>query len=197
MASNINSDAIDKDYPVAGQDNDSQGFRDNFNTIKTSLATAKSEITALQDNTAKTNTSNDFDGNIIREANMQANTEVTYSTGNLTGSTNIDFNNGHYQIVTVTGSITLTLTNWAASGKLCKLRLELKSNSQVDGASVTFSAGSQTLKLAQGFLLSDSTTIQGQMTNPFAVDPGKDYIIDFWTHNGGLTVYADLVGSFA
>ena len=34
MASNINSDAIDKDYPVAGQDNDSQGFRDNFNTIK-------------------------------------------------------------------------------------------------------------------------------------------------------------------
>ena len=107
MASNINSDAIDKDYPVAGQDNDSQGFRDNFNTIKTSLATAKTEITALQDDTAKTNTPNDFDGNIIREANMQANTEVTYPTGNLTGSTNIDFNNGHYQIVTPTGPLHL------------------------------------------------------------------------------------------
>ena len=196
MASNINSNDIDSNYPVAGQDNDSQGFRDNFNTIKTSLATAKSEITSLQDDTAKTNAANDFNGNTIREANMQSNTEVTYPTGNLTGNTNIDFNNGHYQIVTVTGSITLTLTNWAASGKLCKLRLELKGNSESESATVTFSAGSQTIKLDQGFLLSDSTQ-QGQMTNPFTVDPGKDYIIDFWTHNGGLTVYADLVGSFA
>lgn len=196
MASNINSNDIDSNYPVAGQDNDSQGFRDNFNTIKTSLATAKSEITSLQNDTAKTNAENDFNGNTIREANMQSNTEVTYPTGNLTGSTNIDFNNGHYQIVTVTGSITLTLTNWAASGKLCKLRLELKSNSTEDAATVTFSAGSQTIKLDQGFLLSDST-VQGQMTNPFTVDPGKDYIIDFWTHNGGLTVYSQLVGTFA
>jgi len=196
MASNINSNDIDSNYPVAGQDNDSQGFRDNFNTIKTSLATAKSEITSLQDDTAKTNAENDFNGNIIREANMQSNTEVTYPTGNLTGSTNIDFNNGHYQIVTVTGSITLTLTNWAASGKLCKLRLELKGNSESEAATVTFSAGSQTIKLDQGFLLSDSTQ-QAQMTNPFTVDPGKDYIIDFWTHNGGLTVYSQLVGTFA
>ena len=196
MASNINSSDIDANYPVAGQDNDSQGFRDNFNTIKNSLATAKTEITALQDDTAKTNSSNDFNGNTIREANMQANTEVTYATGNLTSSTNIDFNNGHYQIVTVTGSLTLTLTNWAASGKLCKLRVEIKGNSTEDAATVTFSAGSNVLKLDQGFLLSDST-VQGQMTNPFIVDPGKDYIIDFWTHNGGLTVYAQYVGSFA
>ena len=30
MASNINPNNIDTTYPVAGQDNDSQGFRDNF-----------------------------------------------------------------------------------------------------------------------------------------------------------------------
>ena len=30
MASNINDTGVNKDYPVAGQDNDSQGFRDNF-----------------------------------------------------------------------------------------------------------------------------------------------------------------------
>ena len=34
MASNINETGVNKDYPVAGQDNDSQGFRDNFNIIK-------------------------------------------------------------------------------------------------------------------------------------------------------------------
>ena len=35
MASNIVDTTIDETYPVAGVDNDSQGFRDNFNIIKT------------------------------------------------------------------------------------------------------------------------------------------------------------------
>ena len=34
MASNINTNTIDENYPVAGIDNDSQGFRDNFTSIK-------------------------------------------------------------------------------------------------------------------------------------------------------------------
>ena len=51
MASNINDAGINKDYPVAGQDNDSQGFRDNFNVIKTNFTNAKSEIETLQTNT--------------------------------------------------------------------------------------------------------------------------------------------------
>ena len=35
MASNITNANIEDDFPVAGQDNDSQGFRDNFTNIKT------------------------------------------------------------------------------------------------------------------------------------------------------------------
>ena len=42
MASNIISSTIDGTYPVAGVDNDTQGFRDNFTVIKTGLATAES-----------------------------------------------------------------------------------------------------------------------------------------------------------
>ena len=53
MASNILTSDINELYPVAGADNDSQGFRDNFRLIKTGLATAASEVTALQTNTAK------------------------------------------------------------------------------------------------------------------------------------------------
>ena len=34
MASLINPTNIDVTYPIAGQDNDTQGFRDNFNNIK-------------------------------------------------------------------------------------------------------------------------------------------------------------------
>ena len=194
MASNINSDAIDALYPVAGQDNDSQGFRDNFSTIKNSLATAKTEITTLQNDTAKKNADNDFNGNKIQEANLISTTEQTYATGELTASQNISFENGHYQIVTVGGDITITLTDWAASGKLCKLRLEVKSDGT--GRQLTINVGSGgSLKLDKGFLLSDST-VQGQMTNPFNLGGVETYMMDFWTHIGGLTVYAKLAGEF-
>ena len=37
MASSINPSNIDGTYPVAGQDNDSQGFRDNFTNVKTNF----------------------------------------------------------------------------------------------------------------------------------------------------------------
>ena len=37
MTSAINPNNIDSAYPVAGQDNDSQGFRDNFTNIKTNF----------------------------------------------------------------------------------------------------------------------------------------------------------------
>ena len=194
MASNINSDAIDALYPVAGQDNDSQGFRDNFSTIKNSLATAKTEITTLQNDTAKKNADNDFNGNKIQEANLISTTEQTYATGELTASQNISFENGHYQIVTVGGDITITLTDWAPTGKLCKLRLEIKSDGT--GRTLIINVGSGgSLKLDKGFLLSDST-VQGQMTNPLTLGALETYMVDFWTHNGGLTVYAKLAGEF-
>lgn len=54
MASTINSNNINILYPVAGQDNDTQGFRDNFRNIKNNLTTAANEITAIQANVALT-----------------------------------------------------------------------------------------------------------------------------------------------
>ena len=49
MSSNINPNTININYPLAGVDNDSQGFRDNFTNIQTALITASDEITDLQD----------------------------------------------------------------------------------------------------------------------------------------------------
>lgn len=48
MASLINTTNIDIAYPIAGQDNDSQGFRDNFTNIKSNLDQTKLEIEELQ-----------------------------------------------------------------------------------------------------------------------------------------------------
>ena len=46
--SQINPYTIDATYPIAGQDNDSQGFRDNFTNIRNNFTYAESEISDLQ-----------------------------------------------------------------------------------------------------------------------------------------------------
>ena len=50
MSSIITSN-IDENFPVPGQDNNSQGFRDNFNNIKIGLGQSKVEIEDLETNT--------------------------------------------------------------------------------------------------------------------------------------------------
>lgn len=50
MTSQINYGVINSNFPVAGADNDSQGFRDNFFSISAALAVAKTELTELQTN---------------------------------------------------------------------------------------------------------------------------------------------------
>ena len=44
---NITANNIDVLYPIAGQENSSQGFRDNFLNIQLSLLEADTEITFL------------------------------------------------------------------------------------------------------------------------------------------------------
>lgn len=48
MTSLINPQNIDITYPIAGQDNDTQGFRTNFRNIKNNFVVASQEITTLQ-----------------------------------------------------------------------------------------------------------------------------------------------------
>jgi len=95
MTSAIVSSTINQNFPVAGQDNNSVGFRNNFTYIKTGLATAAGEITALQATTAKTNADNDFNGVKIENAE----TNLLYGTiepGTETSNLVIEVPNAEY-----------------------------------------------------------------------------------------------------
>lgn len=177
---------IDAAYPVAGVDNDSQGFRDNFTSIKNSLTAAAADLASLDTNSAKKNADNDFNGNKIQEADFIATTETVYETGNITTSQNISFINGHYQKVEVGGNISLTLADWPAAGKLAKLRLEI----------VTDGTGTYTVTWAAsgGGSFKSHTDWPGS----FSVASGSNpIIVDFWTSDAGLTVYRQSHGTFS
>jgi|TARA_B100001093_G_scaffold492188_1_gene533049 hypothetical protein len=175
--------AIDATYPVAGQDNDSQGFRDNFNNIKTSLTKARADLSSLDTNTAKLNTTNDFNGETIQEANFLATTDVAYGIGNVSAPQNVNWSNGSYQTIQVGADLTLTLAQWPASGKLGKLRMVVTS----DGPSrvVTWATSGGTLRKDSAF--------PGSFAIASSTQPK---IVDFWTSDGGTIVYAQFVGTF-
>jgi hypothetical protein len=122
-ASLINFSAIDATYPVAGQDNNSQGFRDNFGTIKTALGQSSTEITALQNNAAFKNANNDFGQNTLSNAVYKTFYGVAADLGTVT--TNIDVNllTGPLQIVTLATNPTFTFKNWPTSGKYAAVRM--------------------------------------------------------------------------
>ena len=114
MASSIISTTIDETYPVAGQDNDSQGFRDNFTIIKDNFAFAKSEIETLQDDTAKLNAANTFSYNTQSQTVTKETTKLREDAVVSAGIvTDVQFANSNWVEVNVTGTDgTINIQGW-------------------------------------------------------------------------------------
>jgi hypothetical protein len=123
MTSKINTSALDVTYPKPGVNNSSQGFRDNFTSIKTNFASTKSEIEDLQSKvllkSALTGTTldNDMNNGIIKNAQTLQFRNSTYSLGsNLSGTVEVDCSLGDVHIGVVTGDIALAFSHWAPAG---------------------------------------------------------------------------------
>lgn len=141
--STINTNGIDANYPVAGVNNNSQGFRDNFASIKTNLNTAGIEIADLQNKAvvkqALTGTvvNNDMANTLISNATTRSFRASTYNLGNdLSGTVLIDVSLGDVQYGTITGNTTLQFGSWAPTNTQSNVQLSFTiSNSS---ARITF-----------------------------------------------------------
>lgn len=176
---------IDEEFPIAGQDNDSQGFRDNFSEIKQSLQQANSELTDLLTNGARKDVANDFNGNTIENATILQVTEKVYNTGNINSNTVIEWTDGHYQNITINANVTLTLGGWPISGNLGRMRLALRS----DGSARTITWDADNA----GSLFKGPDWPVGPFTVTSLTNP---VIIDAWTTDGGATVFVSYLGQF-
>lgn len=125
MASEINTNNIDIEYPRAGEDNPSQGLRDNFVSIRDNIDTAKTEIEDLQDNTARTDELTNFNGSTIFNAGLRTVSNETIDLGNIDQDTEISYLNGSYQTLTVNNNIVLTFSGWPETGKHASILLEV------------------------------------------------------------------------
>jgi hypothetical protein len=127
MTSQINPNNIDDEYPVAGQDNNTRGFRENFRFIKNNFTAAKNEITALQNTSAVTGAGavNDFGGALIYNAKVQDLSASVANLGAVSGVVPIDYSIGHYQQMSTSGSISFSFSSFPAAGSYGFIRLEI------------------------------------------------------------------------
>jgi hypothetical protein len=182
MTSAINPNDIDGTYPVAGQDNNSQGFRDNFTNTKTNFQYAANEITDLQTNVvlkaALTGTvlDNDMGGSPLSNANISDFSAVAAILGTLSGSVTINYVAGHYQTVTTGGSISLSFTNFPAAGNFGVVRVQITVNNTA-----------YTLTLPAAVSVGTSN-LQGYSSGVITFNQVGTYTYDFTTSDGGTTI---------
>ena len=141
----INTNGLDVNYPIPGQNNSSQGFRNNFASIKTNLDTAGTEISDLQNKvvvkSALDNTivNNDMANTLISNCATRSFRATTYNLGNaLSGTVTVNCSLGDVQYGTVASNVTFNFASWGPAGTQSNVELQLAtSNSQ---AFITFPA---------------------------------------------------------
>jgi len=182
MTSAINPNNIDGTYPVAGQDNNSQGFRDNFTNIKTNFQYAEDEITDLQNNAvlksalSGTVLNNNMLGSILSNAELNDMGYTRLALGTTGGSVSIDYSVGTYQTLTTNASVSLGFANWPAAGVAGEVYLQL---------TVASTAHTLTLPAAVSLGLTGVQGISGQIITFGATGT---YNFRFTSNDGGSTV---------
>jgi len=200
MPSNINYEDIDENFPKAGVDNPTQGFRDNFSTIKNSLFDAKEEIENLQDTTAKITANNNFNGNQIIQAKLVNCSEDAFLKTTPSNSDQIiDYISGTYQEFKVDKNSDFVLQGWPSSDNYAKIRVAIYSTTTSEHvikfrtATGTMSYDQETTFLELGN--NNSQLIKNGMSETHLVGQ-KIKTFEFWTRSGGTLVFARYLGEY-
>lgn len=181
MASQINPNNIDSTYPVAGQDNDSQGFRDNFTNIKQNFSYASAEITDLQSKAilkaplTGTTLNNNFNNNLISNFQYITASIPRAALGTVTTAT-LNFSASSYYTLTTGGAVSVAFTNWAAAGQTCSMRLQ-----------VTVASTAHTLVLPNTVSVG-TTNLLGFQNNTITFNQTGVYEYEFESSDGGTTI---------
>jgi hypothetical protein len=184
MSSNINPNNIDGTYPVAGQDNNSQGFRDNFTNTKTNFQYAADEITDLQNNAilkaalAGTTLDNDMGGSLIYNGVAADFGLSRNDLGTVSGSQTINYALGHFHTLTTGGSVSLSFSNFPPAG-----------TTGIVFVQVTVANTAHLLTLPAAVSI-NAVGIQGlnTSTNVLTFAATGTYLFQFITSNGGSSI---------
>lgn len=196
----ISTTDIDTEFPVPGQDNDSQGFRDNFTVVNENFTASKARLEDLEDNTVRIDTDNEFlpdsNGGTAKLVNptLQNQIEVRYNVGSVSTNATINFSGaeaGNYQTIVLEGNTELTIdpTTVHDSGFYGKITLHITATGGTYNLTWDNSLTIKFDNQSDDFWLSGEDRIS-------TISSDTVEIIELWTYQGSTTYYAKHVGSF-
>ena len=175
--STINTNSIDANYPIPGQNNSTQGFRNNFAAIKQNFNLASSEITDLQNKVvlksalANSTLNNDMANTLISNASTLGFRATTYNLGNaITGTVTVDLTLGDMQYGNLAGNIFLDFGSWAPTNTVSNVTLQLGRPNANANFSIAFPTEAQLSENYGWTLLENSANPNGLATLTFPYD---------------------------
>lgn len=199
----INYSGINVNYPVAGQDNDSQGFRDNFSAISGAFSQADASLTGLTTSTAKLNVDNDFLSNGISHAVFKNNVGEYVSNTMASNPYTVYVNQATYHELALSTSTAVQFngwpntTNWTSNQYYASVRLEIvpSQTAATLGFNLTFQAAVSGGKFH--FDQEDvGIDINGNGDVFYSSTSTNAQLWDVWTTNGGQDTFIKRVGSY-
>ena len=206
--SEINFNIINENFPIAGEDNDTQVFRDNFDSIKNNFRLAQEELTDLLDNTARKDEINNFANNTIESAVFLDTKHAKFDAGNIASATSafsIDYQNGSYQIIRVDSRgtpLNITFDNFPINNDrllapfgVGKVTLELWGTA--DNIILNFLGGGNGTEFRKkGFPdAGTSNSVPVTLTADNQWSSGGPLFIEVWRH-GGNFIFLNYLGTF-
>jgi len=201
MASNISVEQIDVNFPIAGQDNDSQGFRDNFNIIENNFVEARGEINALQANTILKGPlasgdviDNNFNNETIYRyvAKEQSLTHTNRLSG-ISADAELSFQSGHYFTITAQANITLTINGWPTNDEYAELYIHVYGDG---GATRTVTFASE-YGASQSSLMQVDASFGGSPQITTTLASNDSTLIKAFTYNNGGKVFLQNLGAYS
>jgi hypothetical protein len=178
----VDPSAINSSFPLAGQNNPSQGFRDNFAAIKNALNRTKVELTELRSlsvlKSALPNTvlENDMSFTPLFRAQLQSHSDKFYNHGTVSTTVVLDFFKGNFQKVTTAGDLTVALSNFPIGSQVGKLILWVSTTAPNHKIYVPVNV---TYGITNNFMVGNAITF------PTA----KDYLIEFTSVDSGVNFW--------
>jgi len=204
---------IDVQFPVAGQNNDSQGFRDNFNIIQSALLSTESEIETLQTDVAvlQANALNTLTFFVATSTHIVALQDVTIGSNvlstNTDHSTIISAGGGSGNIVLTENKISTTIIDYLATNATTATVIYLLSTEDIF-VGATFTVGTtqytvttvnsdNSITMTPFMVISDVSTVISAhtpvtFTNPFI--PGQTSVTELIS-NAVNTINSEFVNT--
>lgn len=187
--SNINTTQLNELYPIAGVNNDTQGFRDNFANIKLNLNYAKDEIDILEELAIKKGENSNFDGMELINANFNSCTEKVLAGGLLLDNYQASYTAGQYHIYTIGDNISISVYNWPY-GRYAKMMLEITGDTDEE-RNVSFTG-----PLSVNNIKYDNNWPVTSYGHSLIVTNSITHVVEFWTADSGTTIFAKHIGRF-